>query len=136
MFEDDSAVDVLDPPEPDDSGNSHAALPQKESIQAVKSLSQTEAARGYPVQVEAVVTAPINPRHNGYFVQEGSTGICIFAPRESTEALRAGQRVRILGKSEKGGFAPVIRQSSVQILGKASLPKPVKIDPGDTFPMV
>ena len=134
MFEDDSDVDVLEPPGPADGDEkSSAALPEKKSVQAVKALSRTEAARGYPVDIEAVVTAPINPRHDGYFVQEGSTGICVFAPRGSAESLRAGERVRVLGKSEKGGFAPVIRQSSLQVLGNASLPKPIKIDPGDIF---
>jgi signal transduction histidine kinase/ActR/RegA family two-component response regulator len=133
MFEDDSDVDVLDPPAPDDGSNQPPRLPEMKSVQAVKALSRTEAARGYPVQVEGVVTAPINPRHDGYFLQEGSTGICVFAPRGTAESLRAGQRVRVIGNSEKGGFAPVIRQSSLQLLGNASLPVPVKIDPGDVF---
>ena len=132
MFEDDSDVDVLDPPAPDAVGN-FLTLPQKRSVAEVKALSRADAGRGYPVDIEAIVTAPINPRHDGYFVQEGSTGICVFAPRGSAEALRSGQRVRVIGKSEKGGFAPVIRQSSLQVLGKGSLPKPLKIDPGDVF---
>ena len=133
MFEDDADVDVLDPPASDSTGNLSSALPEMRSVQGVKGLSRAEAARGYPVNVEGVVTAPINPRHDGYFLQEGATGICVFASRGSAEALRAGQRVRITGRSEKGGFAPVIRQSSLQILGNASLPRPVRIDPGELF---
>lgn len=133
MFEDDADVEVLDPPAADSAGNIPSRLPEMKSVQAVKALSRAEAARGYPVDVEGVVTAPINPRHDGYFLQEGSTGICVFAARGRAEALRAGQRVRITGRSEKGGFAPVIRQSSLQVLGNASLPNPVKIDPGNVF---
>jgi len=133
MFEDDRDVDVLDPPTQDSTTGISSRLPELTSVQAVKALSRPEAARGYPVSVKGVVTAPINPRHNGYFIQEGSTGICIFASRASAASLRAGQRVRVVGKSEKGGFAPVIRQSSVQVLGEGPLPQPVKIDPADLF---
>ena len=133
MFEDDSNIDVLDPLAPNSSSNSAAALAEIRSIAAVKALSRAEAAQGYPVDVEGVVTAPINPRHDGYFLQEGSTGICVFATRDTAESLRPGQRVRVIGRSVKGGFAPVIRQSSLQVLRNASLPNPVKIDPGDIF---
>ena len=133
MFEDDSSLDVLDPPAPDNGTSSSSNLPELKSISAVKALSRSEALRGYPVDVEGIVTAPINPRHNGYFIQQNSTGICIFSPRGSAPAIHSGQKVRIIGRSEKGGFAPVIRQRTLQILGEASLPTPVKLDPGDVF---
>jgi signal transduction histidine kinase/ActR/RegA family two-component response regulator len=133
MFEDDSNLDVLDTPPPEVSPAFSSTLPELRSIKAVKALPRAEAARGYPALVEGVVTAPVNPRHDGYFIQEGSTGICIFAPRNQGTLLRAGQRIRVQGRTEKGGFAAVIRQSSLEILGHAPLPKPVKIDPGDVF---
>jgi len=133
MFENDSDVDVLDPPAEESSPAFPSSLPHLQSIRAVKSLPRDEATRGYPVRVEGVVTAPINRRHDGYFLQEGSTGICVFAPRGKGERLQAGQRVRVLGWTEKGGFAPVIRQKSLEVLGTGPLPTPAKIVPGDVF---
>ncbi len=132
MFEDDSDLDILDGPIPQPA-NSASSLPTVRSVEAVKALPRSEAARGYPVEVNGIVTVPINPRHDSFFLQQGSTGICIFAPRGQTPSLREGQRVRVVGRTEKGGFAPVIRETSLTALGSGSLPLPVKIDPGDVF---
>lgn len=133
MFEDDSDVDVLDPPSTEPVSSLASALPEIRSIRAIKALPRQEAARGYPARLEAVITVPMNPRHDGYFVQEGTTGICIFAPRDRGEPLHAGQKVRIFGRTEMGGFAPVVRQTSMEVLGNAPLPTPRKIVPGDVF---
>jgi len=135
MFDDESDVDVLEPPA---SGNSLAVsagssdLPEIRSMKAVKALPRAEAGRGYPVRVEGVVTA-LNPRYDGYFLQDGSVGIFVVLPRTQGPLPLIGQHVRLTGLTDKGGFAPVIRHSSLEALGTAPLPVPARIEPGGVF---
>ena len=134
MFDDETDVDLLETRAEEKSGpvGAPGGLSRIQSVKAVKDLPRAEAARGYPVQVEGVVTA-INPRHEGYFFQEGSTAVCIFAPQSHGTLPHPGERVRLSGVTEEGGFAPVIRQGDVAVLGTAAIPRPIKVDPGDVF---
>ena len=109
IFQDDSDIDVLDDLSAKTAAPSNSNLPELGTLSAVKLLPRRDAARGYPVRVEGVVTTPPNPMHNGYFLQEGSIGIYIHLPPGKQPVLRSGERVRIVGRTEKGGFAPVIR---------------------------
>jgi len=136
MFESEADVDVLEPPSAGGSGTGGAAgsnaLSELQSIQAVKALPPEEAGRSYPARMEGVVTS-LNARHDGYFIQDGAVAICIFLPLGSGGAPRPGQRVRVLGRTERGGFAPVVRQEKVQVLGPAQRPEPLKLNVGDVF---
>jgi len=127
MFEDDANVDILDPPIPDESVAQSASLPRLTTILAVKTLPRPETMRGYPVSVEGTVTSQ-NGRHSGYFLQDDGVAVFVFA---SDTLPRPRDRVRVEGRTEQGGYAPVIRQQSIERLGTAPLPAPVKIVPGD-----
>jgi signal transduction histidine kinase/CheY-like chemotaxis protein len=135
MFDNESDVDVLES-RPEETSRAAAsvsgALPEIRSVRAVKALPRAEASRGYPVRVEGVVIA-LNPRYDGYFLQDGSAGVFVFLPRTQASLPRVGQRVRLSGLTDKGGFAPVIRHRSLEALGTAPLPAPVRIEPGDVF---
>ncbi|MBS1874186.1 MAG: response regulator [Acidobacteria bacterium] len=131
MFESDADVDVLEPPTQEKPAAGGAPLHVLGSIQAVKALPREEAARGYTARVEGVVTA-INSRHDGFFIQDGDTGMCVFLT-EGRSPPPLGHRVRLTGRTEKGGFAPVVRQEAIEVLGPAPLPIPAKVVPGDIF---
>jgi signal transduction histidine kinase/CheY-like chemotaxis protein len=132
MFADDADVDVLEPPAADVPAARGGSLPELMSVRAVKTLPRVDADRGHPVRVEGVVTA-LNSRHDGYFLQDGRIGIFVFASAVRGDLPRPGERVRVRGRTQKGGYAPVIRQDSLERLGKAPLPPAVKIQPGDLF---
>lgn len=134
MFDDEADVDVLEPPVNEGSlaAAGSGVLPEIRSVKAAKELPNTEAGRGYPVRAEGVVTS-LNPRFDGYTLQDGPTGIFVQLSRTQGSLPRVGQRVRLSGVTAKGGFAPVIRQVSREALGTVPLPEPAKIEPGDIF---
>jgi len=134
MFESEADVDEIDPPATQQSamGEAAGALPVLRSALSVKTLSGEEADRGWPVELEGVVTFR-NNRHDGLVLQQGSVGLYIFRNSPRSDWLKPGDRVRLSGRTMKGGFAPVVSESSVEVLGSAPLPKPVRIVPGDQF---
>jgi signal transduction histidine kinase/CheY-like chemotaxis protein len=134
MFESEADVDEIDPPAAQQPamGQPTGALPVLRSALSVKTLSGEDADRGWPVELEGVVTFR-NNRHEGFVLQQGSVGLYIFRNSPMSNRLKPGDRVRLCGRTMMGGFAPVVSESSVEVLGSAPLPKPVRIVPGDKF---
>jgi signal transduction histidine kinase len=109
-------------PEP---SNTQATLPLLKTAQAIRRLSKSEAARGYPVRLEAVVTYS-DPQWRTLFVQDTSGGIFV-TPAGSTTYIRPGQHVQIRGMSAEGDFAPVVCKATMKVLGEAPMPVPARV---------
>jgi signal transduction histidine kinase len=134
MFDSEVDVDVLDTAagaasQPSPPGE---ALPEVRSLREVKALPRDEAGRGYPAVVEGIATSP-NPRHTGYFMQDGPVALYVATGPTAGPLPRPGERVRVRGRTERGGFAPIIRQTAVESLGEGPMPTPAPIAPGDLF---
>jgi PAS domain S-box-containing protein len=108
-------------PEPSSSTNS---LPLVETAGAVHRLSRSEAARGYPVRLEGVVTYS-DPLWWMLFVQDETDGIFV-APLTSQMEVRPGQRVVVNGTTAAGDFAPTVTRATFTILGNAPMPTPAQ----------
>lgn len=105
------------------SGNSSAAdsLPVLTTARQVHQLNREEAARGYPVRLDCVVTYS-DPAWWMVYVQDKTDAIFV-APSSTRIDLKPGQRVVLEGRSAAGDFAPTITRASFEILGKTELPK-------------
>ena len=108
----------------------HAGQPEFSSISAssskpmmqveqVHGLTAEQAAAGLPVRIRGVVTVASAWR-DSFFIQDRSGGIAV--ERLEHSPLHAGERVEITGVSEPGGFAPIIREQQVRVLGRAPMP--------------
>ena len=95
-----------------------ARLPVVASVAALRSLSREEAARGYPVSFEAVVTFS-DPDEPALFVQDGNDAVYVFAPGLD---FPVASRVHVEGFSGPGSLAPIVVTPRVRALGRASLP--------------
>lgn len=109
-----------------------APLPLLATLRSIRALSQDEAARGYPVRVRATVTHVDELAHGTLVIHDGELGQFVFPPAEGTTLpawakLRRGDLVDVEGRTERGGFAPNIRPSAIQRLGRAPLPAPKQI---------
>src|SRR5579871_1102498 len=102
------------PPHPDTN------LPVLTTVRQVRELPTTEAQRQYPVHVTAVVTY-FDPFWKTLFVQDDTGGTWVYRTFEQTN-LFAGDQVELSGATA-AIFGPAIKPLSLQILGKASLPK-------------
>jgi signal transduction histidine kinase/DNA-binding response OmpR family regulator len=93
------------------------------SIAAIHRMKSSEAALGYPVQLNAVVTAHEVARHS-LFVQDATGGIYVAGHSLDNSNLVTGDLVAIEGITGPGEFAPIILAPKIRRLGKAPLPQP------------
>ena len=102
------------------------ALPLLTTIEQVHGLPPEEAKRGYPVKVRGVVTTAW-PDSDDAVVQDGTRGI--YVPKLTTgfdEWPEVGDFYAIEGRTDPGGFAPVILPERVLRLGKGAMPEPIR----------
>ena len=109
-----------------------SSLPELRSLRDVKLLSNRDADKGYPVHFQAVVTY-WNPRRIDLIVQDGQGAAYVESPPERDPRLALGSLVEIEGQTRSGFFAPLIRPSSVKVLGKKELPVPLHVLPSEGF---
>jgi len=110
-----------------------ASLPLLTSVNRVKALTNEEARRGYPVRLRGVVTC-FDPTYDQLWIQDETSGIFIRPPQYSPKGLETGAVVEVEGKTAEGCFALWILPTSLRVLGKAPLPKPIQIHPELGFP--
>jgi len=103
---------------------SDPTLPVITRIADIRALGQAGAARRHPVSITGVVTYLYRDWAE-MFVQDDSAGIFVGVGRLRTDAA-LGDRVRIQGTTDPGGYAPVIVASVVETLGPGELPATVR----------
>ena len=109
-----------------------SSLPVLTSLREVKLLSNREAGRGYPVHFQAVVTH-WDPGRIDLIVQDGQAAAYVDSPPARDPRLALGSLVEIEGQTRSGDFAPLIRPSSLKVIGKNELPAPLPILPSEGF---
>jgi signal transduction histidine kinase len=104
-------------------------LPVLRTVQEVRALTKEEAARGYPVHVQGVITFSGRDRWL-HFVADSTGGI--YLQRNGPNIPR-GTRVTIRGRSGGGLTVPIIETSdptsSVVEQGEGEMPKPLHPEP-------
>lgn len=98
-----------------------SSLPTLTTIRQINELSRSEAAKRYPVHLQAVVTFYNGPISPNLFLHDSTAGIWVNLP-ENAPALRLGQLIEIDGVTEQPDFAPQIGHPRWRILGSAPLP--------------
>jgi signal transduction histidine kinase len=103
-------------------------LPTIRTAAGIRALSREEAERGYPAQLEAVVTY-VEPDATSLWVQDASAGVSIANTARRALRLAPGTRVQIEGFTGRGSVAPLLVATRVRLLGPAPLPPPRRTDP-------
>ena len=91
------------------------------TLDSVSRLSNAEAAKGIPVDLEATVTY-LSRRQRSMDVQDGDTAIYVQLTKDAVLAL--GDRVRLRGTTQPS-FLPILRASDITVVRHGSLPKPI-----------
>jgi signal transduction histidine kinase len=107
-------------------------LPVLSTVKAIRSLSQDQGTRGYPVRIRAIVTHVDELAHGTLVIHDGELGQFVIPPADAVtigawRELQRGDLVEIEGRTERGGFAPNVRPSAIRRLGRAPLPRPKHI---------
>ncbi len=109
-----------------------APLPLLTTIEAIRSLSQDEGAKGYPVRVRGTVTHIDETADVTLIIHDGALGQFVEPPRDPASVgpwrdLRRGDEVEIEGQTVRGGFAPNLQPWVVRRIGRKALPVPKRI---------
>ena len=89
------------------------------------SLDEEQAAAGIPCDVTVTVTM-FNPTQFQFFIQENEVGVYVWAVGRKGWVLKAGDLVRIVGKSARGSYAPILDPEDITTIRFAGLPPPLK----------
>src|SRR4051812_37842032 len=84
-----------------------------------------EASNGIRCDITATVTI-FNAKQYLFFVQEGDSGVYVVVDPAWSQKFTAGDVVRIQGKTEPGGYAPVVSVDRIDVLGHGVSPHPAK----------
>jgi signal transduction histidine kinase/CheY-like chemotaxis protein len=95
------------------------------NTRAAHSLTSEQSARKYPVHLRVVVTyydPYIDPRHGVLFVCDSSGCIFVSVPSQPILPLNAGTLIDLEGVTGPGGFAPIIEQPKIRVVGESHVP--------------
>ncbi len=101
--------------------------PVLHTVKEIQRLSDEDLSHGYRAQITGTVTYS-DPSVRDTFVQDETGGIFVFAPTGGSLNLKAGQLVAISGFASPGGFAPVIVEPKIRLLGTHPMPRPLRLD--------
>jgi signal transduction histidine kinase len=97
-------------------------LPILTHVDQIRSLSPEQASLGYPVLVRGVIT--MDAPAPDFFVQDATAGIYVEGSVSAKFPHLLSQVVEVEGVTGPGKFAPVIRETTLRVLGQGALPKP------------
>jgi signal transduction histidine kinase/DNA-binding response OmpR family regulator len=121
-----NAVIRLAVEEPGAAENTPASAQLLTTVASVHGLSPLAAKERYPVRLRGVVTYYDQPWGN-LFIQDASGGIYVHAEIPNPPKLETGDLVEIDGFSARGGFAPMVVEPRIRVVGRGSLPPPQRV---------
>ena len=116
-----SAVDA-----PETAGQTPRSTQLLTTVAEVHGLPALAAKERYPVRLRGVVTYYDQPWSN-LFIQDASGGIYVHADIPNPPRLATGDLVEIDGFSARGGFAPMVVEPKIRVVGRGVLPMPQRV---------
>jgi diguanylate cyclase (GGDEF)-like protein/PAS domain S-box-containing protein len=95
------------------------------TVHEVEVLSRAEAARAYPIELDAVVTYS-DPEWGLLFAQD-STGAIFINVHGNIEKFPLDARIRVSGVSTEGDRGPAVKLPKVLVVGTGTLPAPKRL---------
>ncbi len=110
------------------------AAPPLTKLAQVRALTVEAAEAALPVRVEGVVLGLEPSTRYQFFLHDGTAACFIRPPLGGTSPnLEVGDRVLVEGVSDPLGYYPSVRNARVKVLGKGTIPPPIRPDAGDLF---
>ncbi len=98
------------------------------NAEQIRELSAADAASSLPVQLQGVMVTEAGPNGSLAFVMADSTaGIYVLGPTNLPFQVRRGNLLAVDGVTAPGEFAPIAVAKTIRLLGKAPVPKPLKV---------
>jgi signal transduction histidine kinase len=100
-------------------------LPLLTNVARIKSLPPEHSILAYPITIEGIVLAV--PGSDAAIVKDASASIWVNIPSNVRRNVKRGDRVRIEGVSEAGGYSRTMRARKITPLGHEALPAPTPV---------
>ncbi len=101
-------------------------LPVLTTAAEVHRLKREEAQRGYPVNIQGVVTSVL-PEHQAFTLQDSTRGIYVVDVSSNRPFLpQIGESLKIAGTTDPSLFAPIVNAKTLNSLGAGRLPDPAQ----------
>jgi PAS domain S-box-containing protein len=104
-------------------------LPVLTQAAQVRKLTVEQSRLGYPVRLRGVITFNL-PTWYVTFFHDSTAGIFLWESSVPAN-VRAGDLVKVRGRTGPGDFAPVVADGQVRVVGKAPLPPARRFSLGD-----
>ena len=88
-------------------------------VRQIRELKPEDAEKNLPVRIHGVITYYDPPFYN-LFLQDATAGIFVLMDTNMESTLRAGLEIEVIGVSAKGDFAPLVKPTSIRVLGEGS----------------
>lgn len=98
-------------------------------VAELRALSPEDARQRYPVRLRGVVTLVFV--RGAFFLQDDTGGVLLSPANRNGSSLAPGDLLEVVGHSDFGAMVPRVRPASWRVLGKATLPEPVRISADD-----
>ncbi len=98
------------------------SLPTLTTAEQVHSLTYEEALREYPVHFRNAQVLYYNPTLGNLFVRDPSHGIYVDMRGLPPLPLHSGDILEVDGVTGPGGYAPVVNQARIRVVGRGQLP--------------
>ena len=87
-----------------------------------------EAAKSHrPVRLHGVVLLPPTSPPSSFVITDESAAIYCEIPENLRWPLKRGDEVEVIGHSELGGFAPLVKVDDIKFRGRGTIPSPVAV---------
>jgi signal transduction histidine kinase/CheY-like chemotaxis protein len=97
------------------------------NIAGIRRIRNLDADQAFPVDIVGTITYK-QDYADGFFVQDGDHGVYVDCGGRPTKDLHVRQRVRLVGVTRSGGFAPIVTQAQATVLGETHWPAPLPLD--------
>ena len=102
------------------------------TLEAVRSLSREETAKGLQVEIEGAVIF-VDPREPGIIVYDGTASCWFGAKTPFPDDLKPGSKVRATGRTNLSSYFPNVAEAKAVALGQGNLPEPRPVTRRDLF---
>lgn len=95
------------------------------NAQQVRELDPETAGQNLPIDMQGVVTY-YDPLLFNLFFQDSTAGIFVLVAPDIHTNIVAGDEIELMGVSDKGDYAPIVKASAIRVLGPGQLPVPLR----------
>jgi len=107
--------------------------PPLRTVRAIRELSAAQADQALPAELSGVVLGLAEPEGVSFVLQDATDSLYMVGPPAFVSTLAPGDEVIVQGRTDAGGFAPILRIEEGRKTGARPVPAPRAISSDELF---